>query len=107
METTEEAEAAASQFYRYCGPNNYSGKSEAGPMWRICYMSDIGFVMNKLGLPGQEHPLWVTTVVLPREMNVSRDFDRRRDYNRDRDRDRDRRHGGDYDRGRYDDRERY
>ena len=76
-------------------------------MWRICYMFDIGFVMNKLGLPGQEHPLWVTTMVLPREMNVSRDFDRRRDYNRDRDRDRDRRHGGDYDRGRYDDQGRY
>ena len=47
-----------SQFCGYYGPNNYR-KSEATPVWRICYMSDIGFVMNRLGVLGQEHPFQV------------------------------------------------
>ena len=34
-------------------------------------MSDIGFVTNRLGVLGQEHPLQVITVDLPRKMNVS------------------------------------
>jgi len=41
------------QFYGYYGLNNLE------KVWRVCYMSDIGFMMNRLGVLRQEHPLQV------------------------------------------------
>ena len=56
METAEEAEAAITAL----NSTDIMGQIiTVEKVWRVCYMSDIGFMLNRLGVLGQEHPLQV------------------------------------------------